>query len=497
MGFNLKKPLWSYIKTCLYAVIGLAMLAQIVMSVIWMAGSVNAVPGFGDTAEYVALSDSFMLDEYRPVLYPLLLRIARNISEDHYFHYIYALQTGLCLACMVYAVYTIDCIRNAGREVKWRAANRLLWVFGGLYLTSIPMITFFNFTVLTDSIANSLLVLFLSVCIQVIYRGRLSIGYGVTLALSLIGQCLIRADRMYSGILLLLILAIMALIRNPRKRRAILLGTACIVAVTLGVVGVVSSATQVRGRNGRVQTGLSFILLDRVVWPHMLENYKYFPQEIRENITLEEAATFDSHNNNVMYQLAPALEARVGREKAEEYYRTMAQIVWKHSSKAIMKDIGETTRYVLVTPLMHYMSVKGYYNKTNIGWNMHCLSSGMPEFTTFYDENAFYLLVAALAVTLIIAVGNRIRRIGRGTPLLLWPYIIESVIICLWFTLGDGAPANDRYMLIIYVTYAIIPLMQFYRDAQNGILPDAAMSAEANQIQEKTNAIDSQGVQEA
>lgn len=232
----------------------------------------------------------------------------------------------------------------------------------------------------------------------------------------------------------------------------------CAAVITAGVTGAVNAATQVRGRNGRVQTDLSFILLDRVVWPNMAANYDYFPEEIRQSVSLEEAQKFDSHNNNVMYQLAPLLEERVGRAQASRYYREMARVVWERQGGKVLRDIGESLIFVLATPLLHYLHVNGIYTRSNIGWNMHCLSAASPALTKLYDRIGFDVLALTLALWAILWIIDRAMGVRRREPLLIKPFLIASALLCLWFTLGDGAPPNDRYMLIVYTTYALWPL---------------------------------------
>ena len=77
---------WRVIRTGLCVLFLLAALVQIGYSIAWMAGNFNTVPDFGDTKEYLSLSETFSLDEYRPVLYPLLLKWARGIDAEHYYH---------------------------------------------------------------------------------------------------------------------------------------------------------------------------------------------------------------------------------------------------------------------------------------------------------------------------------------------------------------------------------------------------------------------------
>ena len=109
MGANAEHAArWLHIRKWLFLAACAVMLVQIVCGVIWTVANYNSIPSFGDSEEYIKLSKSMSLDEYRPVLYPLLIRIARSIDKKHFHHYIYALQLGLSLFCMSYAVFAID-----------------------------------------------------------------------------------------------------------------------------------------------------------------------------------------------------------------------------------------------------------------------------------------------------------------------------------------------------------------------------------------------------
>lgn len=448
--------IWRRIRRGLCCLLGAVMLAQIAFSFIWMAENINAVPCFGDSTEYINLSESMSLDEYRPVLYPLLLRGLRQAFGEGFHIPLYLLQTILSVFSLSAAAYALDRVgRNRKKQGRaWK--NVLMWVYTGLYLNAIPMITFMNFTVLTDSLANSLLVLFLAMAVLVIYE-KPTVPRGVCMALAMAGQSLLRADRFYSGLLLLACLLIVGLIRNRQGRKALLIGFAGILVINMAIVLPVRAVTQVKGRNGRVETNLSFVLLDRVVWPNMAANYEYFPEEIKANISLEEAQSFDSHNNKVMYELAPGLEAKVGKEKAAEYYRTMAGIVWEHQSGKVIRDIADDTLSLAAAPLTHYLAVHEMRGHTNIPWNIHCLSTVTPERTKQYDDAGLLILLVCLMIWLLILIPDLILN-GRSRQHPMGVFLIAGAIICLWFSLGDGAPPNDRYALIIYTFYGLLPV---------------------------------------
>ena len=454
------------IQLLICSMLGIVMTVQIVFSLVWMIRNFDTVPTFGDTTEYIHLSDDMTLDEYRPCLYPLLIKGAKLINEPTFFRYIYAFQMCLSIGSLIYAVYALSRVRGMR---KWTLKKGIVWFFVGLYLNSIPMITFMNFSVLTDSIANSLMVVFLTVCMLIIYGEQPSIWHEVLVLVCLVGQSLLRKDRMYSCLLLMIVLIIPALVRNPKSRKIIAVGAASLLVLCVGFVSTVNSITQVRGRNGRVETNLSFVLLDRVVWPNMTANYEAFPEEIRSTITLEEAQIFDSNNNYVMYMLAPTLESRVGKEVAEQYYRTMAGIVWNRQSEKVLYDIGEDFISFLFSPLTHYQARHGLHNSNNVGWNLHCLSSVTPELTGKYDEYSVVLLLIISGIGLVLFLIDCFTHSLTKPVFPHWVFLAATVTISLWFSLGDGAPPNDRYTLIGYIFYAIFPIY-YIQDRMSMIL---------------------------
>ena len=61
--------------------LGLLMAIQICFGFAWMVVNLANIPIFGDSTEYFNLSQTLMVDEYRPLLYPLLIRIAVKVAN--------------------------------------------------------------------------------------------------------------------------------------------------------------------------------------------------------------------------------------------------------------------------------------------------------------------------------------------------------------------------------------------------------------------------------
>lgn len=440
---------------------------QIIYGFRWMFLNIEAIPSFGDTQEYVSLSTTLELDEYRPIGYPLFLRYIIPLCSHFSIScqsVIYLTQSVVCYMALFYASkYSIGqlfCVKS-----KW--IHNAILTYISLYLLCIPMITFMNFSVLTDSFATSFLLFALGAVCKLFDDSKRKWPCYFILTISLLLEYLLRADRMYSCTVFLLIIFSCYWIKkrgnyNPGKAAVLFL---VVLLVTVGGCSVINHFTQDPGRYGRIKTNFDFVLLDRIVWPHMVDNYPNFPKEIQAVITLEEAETFDKHNNNVMYQLAPLLESRVGHKQACAYYRTMAKIVFRNHPIQIITDIAEDILCVTCTPVSALLSRYKVVSTAN-DWNLKCCSSMDKKLSkayyTYYLYSFNFLLLICLCRIVFYALYSFIRKPetasvpikGFKTSLQKHaPHLLMCIIIALWFSLGDGAPPNDRYALLHYIIW--------------------------------------------
>lgn len=449
-----------------YFAIGLTLIAAVLMTgqifegIRWMCRNITAMPSFGDSTEYINLSQTLILDEYRPILYPLLLRVLLAVLPDGapFQIILYGLQTAVSFASIFYGIVIIDRVVLKTRLVS--ARRRAVQLFLALYLMTIPMLTFMNFTVLTDSLATSMLIILITSLIRMVGDETAKLGNYLLMGCSLAVESLLRADRLYSGLVLVAAVFFIKAVRDPRTRKRVAISGVCVCLCTGLFVKGVGRFTQIPGVNGRVKTNLEFVLLDRVVWPNMYANYWNFPQEIRYIITVEEAQTFDQHNNNVMYQLAPLVISRVGEEKAREVFLTMAEVVFEKNTKKVLKDIGEDIAAMFFTPVSSLLNARGHCDKAD-AWNIQCMSTVTPEFTkeynTFY-QISFLILIGISGILCSYALLRHQNRNLKCYLKALLPYLGMSVILTLWFSLGDGAPPNDRYALLIYFFWSLVSI---------------------------------------
>lgn len=456
---------------CLVLII---MLCQIGFGFAWMAGNISTVPGFGDTAEYLNLSDTFALDEYRPILYPLFLRVIRTAASaigTEYQVLIFLSQTiTFFLIAFLFNRTIMTSFFGNCLQKKW-AKGSLVLCFT-LYELTTPMIMWMNFTVLTDSFALSFLLLMLiglerfknAESEKERILASLEVGIGYLL------QATIRADRVYSALICIILYAGCCFFKSGYRKRKWewnkLISISISIVLSVSVVFTVQHFTQKPGN--RIKTTLSFVLLDRVAWPHFAENYEFVPIEVKETVSYEEALTFDMHNNNVLYVTAPLIEERVGHDKAQEIYRKIAGTVWQMEPLTVISDISKDVLTYVCAPLSFYLSTKGKWKSTNTNWNVHCLSSATPELTEACRDFYTWSLTGVLIVILFFCLALKIISIFKKRKTMmerikinpkafgLKSLILMNFILILWFTLGDGAPPNDRYILSLYLLYDLL-----------------------------------------
>lgn len=429
--------------------------AQIGMGIWWIIQNITTIPRFGDSTEYIDLSQKLQLDEYRTILYPLILRIAIAVGNRIHVPFqtlVYLGQLALSFSSIYYV-----CRSQFVRDDKPENWKKLL--FYTLGIMTIPVINFLNLTILTDSLALSFLLVILVQIQRVWQSDRVNVGDVVVLVVAFLLEALVRADRIYSCTLYLVVYSVIRLIKKVDWRRFVIV--VGMVVLTAGAAIGINRLTQTPGLYGRVATNLDFILLDRVVWPNMAANYDDFSDEIKNTISLEEAMKFDEHNNNVMYYLAPLVEERVGTERASAMYREMAKVVWKNEPG---KVIGDTARCFVGFFFPHTNAYLSYHGKTetNNGWNLHCWSTKTEKLSDeYYHYYIFFFGVVFWGIAIVLSLLKLLtpkKCVLHDVKFALYakklvPYIAMSALICAWFSLGDGAPPNDRYVTLCHVTW--------------------------------------------
>ena len=177
------------------------MYIQIVSGILWIVANIGNVPPFGDSDEYLELSRTFAPDEYRPILFPIILRMVQNAAAVINIPY----QTLLYIIQLIISFCAIYCaVRYISRSAGYNPGI-LVKLYITTYVWSLPMILWFNCTVLTDSLSLSALIWMLIGLSKYVKDGKSDPLLWAGIIVMYLLQALMRSDRTYSALVMIIL----------------------------------------------------------------------------------------------------------------------------------------------------------------------------------------------------------------------------------------------------------------------------------------------------
>lgn len=433
----------------------LSVLAAI--SIIWTAANFGFIPQYGDTSEYVALSETLMVDQYRGILYPLLIHIAKNLESVTgfgYFKQIYVFQI-MILASSSYAVAScaLTGLRRSGNlEISYQ--QHFVYALLVAVIASMnPLAIHFAVTVLTDSIASSLTLLIIAAFGRALLESRSRRYFALWVlaaAAAIVTLTLLRVEKLYLCIGLIVIFLFLLLLRprsNPHlSNRYKVLATCVVVAATLLLSSLLRGHTTIDNPT-RPPLNLSSLAFNRAVWPRLESIQPHLPKKIRATISLEQARQFDSHANEVFPFVAAAL---ADPNKGPKYLDQITKVAWdRQSIRIIGRTIFDATKYVLPNVAFPLEAIDVLPQSVATSWTISRMGMIFPKLTSVYLA---YGSVVPLLLLIVCARSQKsMLAFVRSNIGLL---VLASCAIGInagMFAVSFGMDAHIRYALPTYV----------------------------------------------
>lgn len=436
---------------------------QIVIGFIWMFFNIRTVSLFGDTQEYIELSKSLKIDTARTIGFPFLLKLILKMGEFTKISYqiiLYIFQLLVQFIGINYFINTICKLLHLSISLSKK-------IFVSMYLSTIPMLIFLCFSVLTDSIANTMTICFLAAINAICLMKNEKKQDYIIFVVSYIIAGLFRPEKRYELLCLAILILIFLAVRKKIKIKKGLF-IFLIILITSTITFEVNNITQTKNLYGREDESIVItVLKNRVAWGHISTNYDKFSDDIKKIISYDEAVLIDSHNNNINAVLAPIVKERAGEDKCSEIYLEIGLTILKNDFGGVVYDIVEDYISFVFTPFSSYLGLYGLC-EVAASWNIYCMSAKTPYLTTFYNLIGHYIFFAILILVLIsIFTNKRNRFYSIIKNNIIISLILEILLRGAVFSFPFGAPPNDRYALIVYVIWAFIVLICF-----PGVLPD-------------------------
>ena len=453
-------------RTFLSGLIGALAVLTAAIGLCWFVANFTSIPEYGDTPEYIALSKTLTVDQYRGIAYPALLRVASATGDFvgvRFTTVLYLFQVAVLFGSS-YAFARVILGRLVGGADLKRARSYIALTAAMTVLN--PLCMHFALTVLTDSLASSLTVLLLTFLVLATEEGignRRCGGWGLCAAVVAVILSAMRVEKLYLAALLFVAAGVMVTVRRFRLERRVYAPKALILALllcfTLGTSEGVKRMTTVNNPD-RPALGIMNSAFNRVVWSRLAKTRQYLPPQIKAMISEKEAADFDTINNNVLPFEAEAIN---NPKKGQGYLRVITQVAFRHFyGQVILVTVFDTVKYALPGLFFPLEAVHLSPQSFATRWTLIQWSRATPRLTAVYLAvgSGLYLVLFGMSI-------GRLRlkaRPARGVVeawVLIWVCILGNALM---FALAFGMEAHIRYALPTYtITFECVLLLALAR----------------------------------
>ena len=446
----------------------IGMTVQILIGIVWILCNFPSGWTYPEGEYYISVADSWVLDEYTGILYPVLIKgcqVVMGWLGLPFEGLLYLVQISVAFLC--YSAFVMLCRwgRDAERQsgcqereqqgfLTGRNRKMLLHAgFGGLYLLTVPLCVQWHVSILPQSLISSLFLLLLGLCIRAAgndaYRDRdLAIQTGILWAL----LTLLAPDYWWLGSVPVVYAAVLLCRKKGLKGLA---GVVLVAVVASALAVGANKAVQTPGSSGKIQRTLGAAMVSRMVWPNFDTTYFFWPDEIKAVMTLEEGREISSHADQVQMVFGPLVEETYGKEKADEMYWQMAISCVEVRTKEIVRSIWQDLVAYLFTP----WQVKNQLDGSGIsysGWNYDKMKTDTPKLTRWYMDYGLVSFRVGLFVSVCMGAWNAVCKTrGHKTGCVLMVLCVLSQAV--WYTMAGGGMMDYRNVpVVILLWYSVI-----------------------------------------
>ncbi len=435
----------------------IGMTVQILLGMIWILCNFPSGWMYPESAYYISVAESKILDEYAGILYPALIKgcqVVTGLLGLSFEGLLYLLQIGAAFVCG--SAFVLFCRWDRERINSCRRKEFLCAGFGGLYLLTVPLCAQWHLSILPQSFVSSLFLLLLGLCVRATGNRdycdhRLVIDAGILWWL----MTLLAPDYWWLGLIPVLYIAYLLTAKNGLR------GLACflLVAVVASVLSVgANKMVQTPGSSGKIQKTLGAAMVSRMVWPHFYTTYFFWPDEIKEIFTPLECAEISSRADQVALVFGPLTEETYGKEKANEMYWQMAISCLEVRTKEIIQAIVEDLEAYLFAPWQVKTQLDGS-GLSYSGWHYDKMKADTPKLTRWYVDYGLVSFRVGLLISAFLLIWRRALRLrstgGRKTGFVLMAICILSQAI--WYTMAGGGMMDYRNVpVVILLWYYVI-----------------------------------------
>ncbi len=380
----------THILAVVSRVIFIGLSIQILMGVFWMFGSFTGVLQFGESDFYVEVSKTLLCDEYTGILYPVLLlfaRAAEGLLSIPFFGVMYVLQLGFA----GYAAHRFfQSIHKTGR----------FWdVWSSMVMLTVPMAMQCHMAILPHSLTSSCIFLELSFVFEAVRQGQLKAPQLLKTAAFWLMAALLMPEYLYLGAVPVIFFLLYSAVRLWKREKISIVYNFILVCAFAGLILGACSLSQVEGSYGKMHKSIPSALVCRMAWTCLGETYAYWPEDIKTCMDGEKITACITYADNMARVFGPTVELSVGKERAEELYREVAEAAWQVYCQRVKREILLDAAAYTVSPAALQLQLMGRAYESYSARNYEIMREKLPRLTKYYVNFNSWFFVAGLILT--------------------------------------------------------------------------------------------------
>ncbi len=436
------------IQNIIYLIMGL----QVLMGLLWMAANLGKVPRFQECMEFLHMSETFCVDEYTGILYPLSIRLLYAVAgllRLQGCSFVYLLQ--VVVAYLAY-IYFLRKVFFSGEELSVLLRNKLR--FGVLFILTVPPVTQCHMALLPYSLATSVMVVLLADTIE-LWRGvvpdkKLLLRLGAGWILS----AFFCPDYAWLSGIAVVLSSIRYMILQ--KKVAVNLLILCVSSSLF--IGCVSPVVQTEGSMGKIQKTVGSMLLQRFVWPNFSTFHLFWNDEVKALWDPREIVVMSQHPEMVIYEFGPVVEATYGKERANDFYWNMSKWAFSLDTKNIVGNLLEDTAAYLCPPLTIFLQLHGV-GESYTGWNYGRMKDYAPVLTGYYVNYSLNAWCVLLVLCVLLGIlSEREKKATNRSKKKQWLGLYlgtVSIAVNLWYVMTSGNMQDYKKVMLISILWAL------------------------------------------
>lgn len=280
------------------------------------------MPKYGDSTEYLELAQTLSLPSYRPFVYPYMLNMVSKIANwihVNITYIVYFIQIIINIVAYIVLIHTIKEIFNI-------RINKKEWILYTLFIFSIPINMHFNMSIKCDSLSTSFTILFIASLIK--YRKTEKYRFAIFSLITMFIVSSIRSEKIYFLTFVIVGVIIIELVTYWYHKKTSQLNKKKILMLFLILIlGTTSTniAKEIFQNKDDADTSESTIFLyayERIIGNTLPNIYEYLPDDVKQNISYEEAVESASSKNNYKLPYQKLLEEDGNLGRASKILKT-------------------------------------------------------------------------------------------------------------------------------------------------------------------------------